>query len=84
MKYYGNIMDELIELFQDVIKQAGSIDVAEAEFKKMIADDDELRARYREWCHEVGSSERNGFLDYCEEYMESQDSIWETLNDYDE
>ncbi|MDE6126294.1 MAG: hypothetical protein K2G30_04990 [Muribaculaceae bacterium] len=77
-------MDELIELFQDIIKQAGSIDVAEAEFKKRVADDEQLRALYREWCHEVGSTERNGFLDYCEEYMESQDSIWETLNDYDE
>lgn len=41
----------------------------------------ELRERYREWCHEVGSSEKKGFLDYCEEYFESQDSIWDNLKD---
>ena len=34
----------------------------------MIAEDDYLREDYEEWCHAVGSSEKNGFLDYCEEY----------------
>ena len=37
-----------------------------------------------QWCHEVGSSERRGFLDFCEEYLDNQESIWDTLdNDYD-
>lgn len=51
----------------------------------MIHEDPELRASYRQWCDEVGSSEKRGFLDYCEEYFESQDSIWDNLKDeYDE
>ena len=58
--------------------------MAEAEFKRAIADDAELHALYREWCHENGSSERNGFLDYCDEYMESQDSKWDSLSEYDD
>lgn len=75
---------DITELFQQVIRQAGSIDMAEAEFKKMVGEDDGLHTLYREWCHEVGSSERRGFLDYCEEYLDNQDSIWDTLdNDYD-
>lgn len=57
------------------------MDIAEAEFKKRIHEDHDLRARYREWCHEVGSSERNGFMDYCEEYMESQDNVYDNLRD---
>ncbi len=51
----------------------------------MIHEDPELRASYRQWCDEVGSSEKRGFLDYCEEYFESLDSIWDNLKDeYDE
>ena len=66
------------------IRQAGSIDMAEAELKKMVGEDDELHKLYRQWCHEVGSSERRGFLDFCEEYLDNQESIWDTLdNDYD-
>ena len=75
---------DITELFHQVIRQAGSIDMAEAELKKMVGEDDELHKLYRQWCHEVGSSERRGFLDFCEEYLDNQESIWDTLdNDYD-
>lgn len=75
---------DITQFFDQVLQQAGSIDIAEADFKRTIAHDRELHALYREWCHENGSSERNGFLDYCEEYMESQDSKWDSLSDYDD
>lgn len=61
-----------------------SVDIAEAEFKRTIAEDNQLHTLYREWCHDNGSSERNGFLDFCEEYLESQDSKWDSLSDYDD
>lgn len=77
-------MDELIQLFDTIIRQADSIDIAEAEFKRQMNEYPELRHLYREWCHEVGSSEKNGFLDYCAEYMEMQNAVWDTLNDYDD
>lgn len=75
---------DITEYFNSLISRTGSIDMAEAEFKRAIAEDNELHTIYREWCHENGSSERNGFLDFCDEYMESQDSKWDSLNDYDE
>lgn len=78
-------MNDITEYFADMIRQYESIDIAEAEFKKQIHEDPELRARYREWCHEVGSSEKRGFLDYCDEYLDSQDTIWDNLKDeYDD
>ena len=77
-------MEDLTDYFISVIKQSGSIDIAESEFKRAISDDDDLRAKYREWCHQVGSSEKRGFLDFCVEYLASQDSVWDTLSDYDE
>ena len=77
-------MEDLTDYFISVIKQSGSIDIAESEFKRAISDDDDLRAKYREWCHQVGSCEKRGFLDFCDEYLASQDSVWDTLSDYDE
>lgn len=76
--------NDITEVFREVLRQTGSIDMAEAEFKKMIGEDQELHRLYRDWCHEVGSSERRGFFDFCDEYMDSQDSVWDALdNDYD-
>ena len=71
-------MDELKGLFISIIEQAQSVDVAEAEFKRLLIDDPELRAGYREYCREVGSTEKN------EEYLQHQNSAWDSLNDYDE
>lgn len=73
--------DDIRDYFDAMLQQYGSIDIAEAEFKKQIHEDRELHDRYRQWCHEVGSTEKNGFFDYCDEYLDSQDSIWDNLKD---
>lgn len=78
-------MEHITDYFNSLLKEYGSIDIAEAEFKKQLHETPELKAAYREWCHEVGSSEKHGFMDYCEEYIDSQDTIWENLKDeYDD
>lgn len=79
-----NKMADITQYFTQLIEQSRSLDIAEAEFKRCIADDEELRAEYREWCASIGTTERYGFREYCEEYMESQEDIWNSLRDYDE
>ncbi len=76
--------DDITLVFNEVIRQSGSIDIAEAEFKKMINEDHDLKSLYRDWCANNGSTEKHGFLDYCEEYLDSQNSVWESLNDYND
>ncbi|MCH5247158.1 MAG: hypothetical protein J1E99_03265 [Muribaculaceae bacterium] len=76
--------DDITDIFVRLLNECGTTDVAESEFKRMISDDDELRNRYNQWCHDNGSSFRKGFLDFCEEYLDNKNSIWESLTDYDE
>lgn len=77
-------MYDFPKIFQSLLEQTGSIDIANSEFKKMVADDDAMRHEYREWCHTVGSTEKNGFLDYCEEYLDNQNSIWDYVGGLDD
>lgn len=77
-------MNDIVDLFHEILTHSGSVDIAEAEFKRMIHEDPDLRARYRDYCHEVGSSEKRGFLDYCEEYLDSQESIWDDLKEFED
>lgn len=76
-------MEDITELFISIIKDCDSIDIAEAEFRRHLVDNPDLRKAYKEYCHEVGSSERKGFQDFCEQYMEEQDEVWNTLSDFD-
>ena len=74
---------EITEFFKTLIEQSHSIDVAEAEFKRIMADDACIKADYREWCSENGHNPRSGFRDYAEEYLADNEDIWNALNDYD-
>lgn len=75
---------DIVEVFNQYLSHCGSVDIAESEFKRDMHEDAEMRAAYREWCDEVGSSEKRGFLDYCDEYFDSQNDVWNSLNDFDE
>lgn len=77
-------MNDITSFFTQLIEQSKSLDIAEAEFKRLVAEDDELHAEYAEWCQSIGTTEKHGFREFCEEYMESQDDIWDQLKDYDE
>ena len=77
-------MNDITLLFNSLLQQYDSIDIANSEFKKLLHEDEALKEEYSEWCHAVGSTEKKGFLDYCEEYISSQNSIWDSLQDYDE
>lgn len=77
-------MNDITHLFNSLLQQYDSIDIANSEFKKLLHEDEALKEEYSEWCHAVGSTEKKGFLDYCAEYISSQNSIWDSLQDYDE
>lgn len=78
------MIENLTDYFEYLIREADSVDIAIAEFKKNIANDTDLRRRYREWCNEQGTTEKHGFSDFCEEYLENQNDVWNSLTDYDE
>ncbi|MBD5185680.1 MAG: hypothetical protein HDS92_03625 [Bacteroidales bacterium] len=76
--------NDLRDYFISLLTEHGSVDMADYAFKKAIAEDPGLHEEYSEWCLAVGSSEKNGFLDFCEEYLSSQDSIYDSLSDYND
>lgn len=76
-------MNDITELFISIIEEAPSIDIAESEFKRSLIDAPDLRRAYKAYCREQGTSEKNGFIEFCEEYCSDRNSVWDSLNDYD-
>lgn len=76
-------MDEITEIFLAIINQSPSIDIAESEFRRRLIDEPELRKQYKSYCEDEGVSERRGFLEFCENYIESQNEMWNSLDDFD-
>jgi len=65
-------MSDITEIFISIIEEAPGIDMAEAEFSRLLVDAPALRKQYKEYCHE-----------FCEEYCSDRNSVWDSLNDYD-
>lgn len=76
-------MESITDFFISIIRQCGSLDLAEAEFRRSLVDYPELRRAYREYCREEGVSERRGFLDFAEDYAASENEVWDALSDFD-
>ena len=76
--------DQFTQFIINLIEEHHGSDLAEAEFKRILADDTELRDQYREWSDERAKAMRNGFRDFADEYSAERDSIWDSLEDYDD
>lgn len=79
-----NIYEDIASYMVQLLEHSRTVDVADAEFRRIMADDPELRDAYREWCRENGYNPRTGFRDYAEEYLENRESVWDSLSDFDE
>lgn len=77
-------MEDITDYFIHILNQAPSFDMAEAEFRRALVDSQELRRSYRAWCRENGTSERDGFAEFAEEYLSEQSNKWNALSDYDD
>lgn len=76
-------MDNITDIFVHILEQSPRMDIAQAEFARLLVDDIELRRAYRSYCRENGVSERDGFSEFCEEYYAEKGGIWDVLEDFD-
>lgn len=75
-------LNDITAYFVSLIESHGSIDVAEAEFKRLLSEDNDLRSEYRQWCDENGTTERHGFNDFVQEYLEGREAKWSIFDEY--
>lgn len=69
---------EITELFEFHMSQFSDIELAEENFREEINNNPRLKQQYKEWCDELGYSERKGFRSYFLNKTES-DNIWDSM-----
>lgn len=68
---------DIEETIRAIIDQHRSIDFVESEFQRQLNDDEKLKEAYMDWCEELGLSPKTGYVDYIEEILESENSVWD-------
>jgi len=75
-------MNDISELLRSLLDKHGNTDQLDAEFLMLIQSDDELKREYKMWCNAHGYSKREGYRNYIDELVESQDSIWDNYKEF--
>ncbi|MEG0948021.1 MAG: hypothetical protein RR212_07350 [Bacteroidales bacterium] len=80
---------EITELFEFHMSQFNDMELAEENFREEIEHHPDLKQQYKNWCEEMGYSDRKGFRSYFLNKGEA-DNIWsdmypnrEELEEYD-
>lgn len=77
-------MTDIQSVMESLISQYRSIDVAESEFRKLLYEDAALKKEYKNWCHQEGYTERQGFIEFCNAQLDLEEDRWDVLSDPDD
>ncbi|MGL4292734.1 MAG: hypothetical protein ACRCSQ_04075 [Bacteroidales bacterium] len=69
---------EITELFEYHFSQCQDLELAEDNFREEIEGDPALKKNYKEWCDEMGYTDRKGFRSYFINKHDS-DNIWDDM-----
>lgn len=69
---------EITELFEFHLSQCQDMELAEENFREEMESNPDLKKQYKEWCEEMGYTERKGFKSYFLNKSES-DNIWDSI-----
>lgn len=76
--------NKISDLLNSLLSQYRSSDLAEREFKKLLYEDNEIKEEYKEWCDTLGYSHKSGYAEYLEAQKEEEESLWDSINEYED
>lgn len=75
-------MYDISDLLRELLDRYSNTSDLDNEFRRMLRDDPNLEDEYAEWCDERGYKKSTGFRDYINEIVESQDSFWDSYQEF--
>ena len=76
-------MNDISEILRALLDRYSNTSELDTEFQDMLRDDKQLKADYEQWCEELGYNVRDGYREFINEIVESQDSIWDNYREFD-
>ncbi len=70
---------DIQDIFENIFSESDyDLKTAEEEFRELLKTDVNVKSIYKEWCDEMGYTERKGFKSYFVNKNESE-TIWDTI-----
>ena len=75
-------MNDISEILRELLDRYSNTSDLDLEFERMRREDEEFEKDYIEWCDENGYNVKDGYRDFINEIIESQDSFWDNYQEY--
>ena len=75
-------MNDISEILRELLDRFSNTPELDQEFERMRREVDGFNDDYVEWCEENGYSVKDGYRDFINEIIESQDSYWDNYQEY--
>jgi hypothetical protein len=75
-------MNDISEILRELLDRFSNTPELDQEFERMRREVDGFNNDYVEWCEENGYSVKDGYRDFIDEIVESQDSYWDNYQEY--
>lgn len=75
-------MEDFSDLLRELLDRHSNTSELDHEFERMLREDSKLKEEYEAWCEDHGFKPATGYRDYINEIIESQDSIWDSYQEF--
>ena len=75
-------MNDISEILRELLDRYSNTPELDQEFERMRREVDGCEDDYAAWCEDNGYSIKDGYLDFINEIVESQDSYWDNYQEF--
>ena len=75
-------MNDISEILRELLDRYSNTSELDREFEWMRREDEEFEKDYVLWCDDNGYTVKDGYRDFINEIVESQDSFWDNYQEY--
>jgi len=75
-------MNDISDILRELLDRFSNTPELDDEFDRMMRTDEDFSKEYGIWCEENGYSIKDGYRDFINEIIESQDSYWDNYQEF--
>lgn len=75
-------MNDISDILRELLDRFSNTPELDEEFDRMLRTDEEFNNEYTIWCEENGYNVKNGYREFINEIIESQDSYWDNYQEF--
>jgi hypothetical protein len=75
-------MNDISDILRELLDRFSNTPELDEEFDRMVRTDEEFNNEYTIWCEENGYNVKNGYREFINEIIESQDSYWDNYQEF--